>query len=208
MNALYQFFNQASRLVLDLDLDTKNRLAELENKTICIEFTVPILRFFLIPGKDGIAVIDQYDGEVEMTLTGPLSDFIRLGTQGVKSKFFSEGQITIQGNAEVGHAFQKILSGIDLDWEELLSRVIGDTPARKLGNVIRGLEWWVTQILELSRENLGDYLKEEKQLLATPLAVERLENSVDNFRADVDRLEQRIDKLWKSVFKSKQWKAV
>jgi len=204
MSVLHQFLNQASRWVIDLDPDTKNRLSELENKTICIELIAPTLRFFLTPGKDGIAVTDHHDGEAEVILTGPLSAFVRLGTQGAKSGVLSEGQVTMKGDAEVGQTFQKILSGLDPDGEELLSKVVGDMPARKLGNVIRGLEGWATRTLALSRENLGDYLKEEKRWLATPPAMERLEHSVDALRANVDRLERRTEALRESVFKSKK----
>jgi ubiquinone biosynthesis protein UbiJ len=101
----------------------------------------------------------------------------------------------MQGDVDTGQAFQKILAQLDLDWEELIARFIGDTPARKTGNILRELSQWARESAHLSRENLADYLVEEKRILASPLAMERLEKEVQQLRSDVDRIEQRMGRV-------------
>jgi len=105
----------------------------------------------------------------------------------------------VRGDAEVGQAFRKIIAELDLDWEELLARNIGDTPARKLGNALRGLGDWAEQSFAFARENAADYLSEEKQTLATDAAARRFERQVDQTRADVDRLAQRVQRIKRAI---------
>ena len=198
MNLLYQFLDKATHTLIDLDPDTKRKLTELEGKVLCIKIRSPDLTLYLLPGENGIEVRERIDDSPDVTLSGPLSAFIKLGLDAKgedRNRVFSEGGVTMEGNAEVGQAFQKAMSDLDIDFEELLSRYIGDTPARKVGVAAQGLRSWAEDAIDLSRENMADYLTEEKEVLVTPVKMERFEKSIDILRSDVDRLEQRIKKL-------------
>ena len=181
--------------MLEVDPDGRQKLAELEGKVLCIEITAPPLKLYLRPSSDGLEISEQSETEPDVTLSGSLMAFAKLGTSGVESRVLSDGQVTMQGDAETGQIFQKILTQLDIDWEEFLSLYIGDTPARKMGNVIRELGSWASESADLSMKNTAEYFQEEKRMLVTNLAMERFQNSVDELRADTDRLGQRLNRL-------------
>ena len=195
MDALTNFLDQIIRLLLDLDPDGREKLAGLKGKSFCLEVTAPQATLYLTPTDHGLKLASQRDSEPDVTLTGPLSAFIRLARPDSQSNLSADVQISMQGDAEAGQAFGKVLSQLDIDWEEGLSRLVGDIPARKTGNVLRDLNDWATESVELSRTNAAEYLQEEKRLLVTHLAHERFCNDVNDLRADVDRIEQRILRL-------------
>ena len=195
MDELVSFLNQTTRMLLDLDPDGREKLAGLKGRTFCIEVTVPQVTLYLVPTDHGLKFANECTGEPDVTLTGPLSAFIRLSRPDSQGNLSANSQISMHGDAEAGQAFGKVLSQLDIDWEEGLSRFVGDTSARKIGNVVRDLSDWATESMDLSRTNAAEYLQEEKRLLVTDLARERFRNDVNALRADVDRIEQRILRL-------------
>lgn len=195
MDALTAFLDRVTRLLLDLDPDGREKLAGLKGKSFCLEVTAPKITLYLIPTDRGLELRQERHGEPDVTLTGPLSAFIRLTRPDSQGNLSADNQISMRGDAEAGQAFGKILSQLDIDWEEGLSRLVGDTPARKMGNILRDLNDWAAESMDLSRTDAAEYLQEEKRLLTTPLAHERFCNDVNDLRADVDRIEQRIIRL-------------
>lgn len=195
MSVLVNFLDQTTQLLLDLDPDGKEKLVGLKGRIFCIKVTLPEITLYLVPDDHGLKLTSECVAEPDVTLTGPLTAFIRLAKSDSQSNVLTDGQISVHGSAEAGQALQNILSRLDIDWEELLSGFVGDTPARKIGNVVRDLSDWASESLDLSRTNAAEYFQEEKQWLITNPAVDRFRNNVDTLRADMDRIEQRINRL-------------
>ncbi len=203
MSLISGFLNQAASLLLDLDPDGKARFQRLEGKVICIELSKPPVSLLISPDRDGLKISTAKPGEensraeADVTLSGTLAAFLEVAREGTHSGVFSSGRITMQGDVEVGQVFQKAVMGFDLDWEELVSRFAGDTPARKAGVMARGFAQWGEETIAYSRENFADYLKEEVRILPSEVAVERFRRQVAELRADVDRFEKRLQRLRK-----------
>ena len=195
MDALTSLVERLSRSLLDLDPDGREKLAGLKGRIFCLEVTAPKITLYLIPDDRGLGLASECDGEPDVTLTGPLSAFMRLARPEARGNLSTDARISLRGDAEAGQALGKALSRLDIDWEEGLSKLIGDTPARKTGNILRDLNQWAVESVELSRSAVAEYLQEEKQLLATNLALERFCKEVNDLRADVDRVEQRTLRL-------------
>ena len=189
--------NKASATLIDLDPDSREKLAQLSGKTFCLEISAPPIKLYLLPTPHGIEFRREVEASPEVTLSGSLLAFVGL-RRGASSAPHDQ-RVTIHGDAELGQALHKILGQLDLDWEELLSHYIGDTPARKLANVVRELAEWGEKSFDLTRENAADYLREEKLILATPSAVARFEQTLHQTRADVDRLTQRIARIKRDI---------
>ncbi len=187
--------NRGVQDILSVDPDTAREIGQLQGKVFCIEMTLPPAVFYLIPKSGGILLAQEADVEPDVTLTGPMSTFLRLARQGSASRVLTDGQVIMQGDVEAGQRLQRILARFDFDWEELIARRLGDLPARQLGNVVRGISRWAGEMADLSRENVADLLTEEQQLAVSPSALRRLTNEVARLREDTDRLAQRLDRL-------------
>lgn len=198
-NRLLDALNRAARATIDLDPESKNKLAKLQGKVVCLELNAPPIILYLLPSVQGINFCRETGTEPDVTLSGDAIAFARLGAKELgrmdASRELHSGGVIFRGDAELGQVLQKILSELDLDWEELLSHYIGDTPAYKVGNALRGLGGWVRETRQLARENTADYLTEEKRVLITESDMQRFAEAVNCARADVDRLTRRIEKL-------------
>lgn len=176
--------------VLRLDPDTRSRLAALEGKVIAIEPEGLGLTLYLLPGVQGVRVLDQYAGEPTVHIRGaPLALARQWRGRG------SSNGVTIEGDAAVGRELQTALAQLDIDGEEQLSRLLGDAAAHQLGRFWRGFQAWGRQTGDLLGRNSGEYLQHELGILPPRPAVEQFLSAVDTLREDTDRLAARIERL-------------
>ena len=88
-----------------------------------------------------------------------------------------------------------MLQQIRWDFEEDLSRVVGDIPAHQLTQTGARVRQ------ELSRQALSlagmfaEYWLEEEPLIAKRVHLERFSSAIDALRDDAERLEKRLEKL-------------
>lgn len=103
--------------------------------------------------------------------------------------------VEIDGDSDLGTALAQVLRGLKWEYEEDLSRVIGDAPAHQLAAFGRdAMEGAHRQAWNLA-EMLGEYWQEEQPLLAKQRHVQQFVGAVDTLRDDFERLAKRIEKL-------------
>lgn len=180
----------ALNLAVRLDPDVRSRLAALEGAVIALEPVGLGLTLYLLPGASGIRVVDRYDGEPSVRIQGaPLA----LARQWRGQR--PAGDIVIEGDAAVGREFQTALARLDIDWEEQLSRLVGDAAAHQTGRFWRELQAWSRRTGDVLRRDGREYLQHELRVLPPRPAVEQFLSAVDTLREDVDRLAARIERL-------------
>lgn len=192
---LFEALNRGIKTVLSVDPDSAAALDELKGKVFCVRLTFPRVTLYLVVESGGFSVAPNSEQQADVTLEGSIFAFARLSGKGAGSRALTDGQVKLQGDAEAGQALQKIFAQFDFDWEELIAQTIGDTPARKVGNALRNSFDWASNSVELSQQNVADYLTEERQLIVSQIAMERFAEEVNRLRADTDRLEMRIERL-------------
>lgn len=186
---------------LSLDPDAAARMARLAGHCIAIELRGLDLTLFMLPGEQGIHIMDSIDAEdgVDTTLHGTPLALARLGLGANTGKTLFSGDVTITGDVETGQAFKAILDDMDIDWEEQLSHVTGDVIAHQLGNMARRAKSVISQGRATLEQDMGEYLKEELRVLPARIEVENFSADVNRLRSDVDRLAARIRRLQHSA---------
>ena len=101
----------------------------------------------------------------------------------------------VEGDGELAAAIAHVASNLRWDYEEDLSRVVGDVAAHRIGQSARRLSVWPGDAASSSARGIAEYLTEESHMLATPLQIESFVKDVDDLRDAVDRLDKRMDKL-------------
>jgi ubiquinone biosynthesis protein UbiJ len=182
---------------LKLDDETLPRFARLEGKIIRLHITGLDLNLYFLPSQQGIEVLGNYpdDGEVDATIKGSPLALMRLGTSSNAGETLLKSDVEIEGDTRVAESFSAILREVDIDWEELLSRLVGDTVAHQAGQAARSSSEWVKESLDAMRMNTGEYLSEEARLTPTDSEINYFMDQVDEARMAVDRLEARIKLL-------------
>ena len=101
----------------------------------------------------------------------------------------------VEGDMELAAAVSHVMSNLHWDYEEDLSKMVGDVAAHRLASGARRLSAWPAGAAESLARAMAEYLSEERHALATPLAVEEFTTEVDEIRDAVERLDKRIDRL-------------
>lgn len=182
---------------LALDPSGSARLGELQGRVIALELRGFDFGLFVLPGAGGVQLLGRYEGEPDATLIGTPLALLRLGARDDAAETLFSGDVEIRGDTELGQRFKTILDGIDIDWEEHLSRLTGDVIAHQLGRGARALRAWTARSLDSLALDAAEYLEEEGRWLARGAEVQRFVDEVDRLRSDVDRAEARIRRLRK-----------
>lgn len=185
----------ALNAALSLDPVTRDRLAALEGRVVGLEFRGLGVSLYLLPGHGGFQLLGDYAGEPDTRLSGTPFGLLRLGLAPMTGSGLFGGEVTITGDVELGQRFKAILDGLEVDWEEHLSHLVGDVVAHQLGNLARGFAAWGRKSLGSLARDTGEYLQEERGWLPHRYGVDDWLTEVDLLRSDVDRMEARVQRL-------------
>lgn len=185
---------QAVSAALRLDPDTPRRLARLAGAVIALELRGTPWTLYCLPHAEGIALRDACETPAQARLRATPLGFLRAAL-GEGTDLVFRGELEIVGDVELGQRFQRLLMGLDIDWEEQLARVVGDVAAHQLMRGARAGRAWSVAAGHALAQDLGEYLQDETRLLPPRALVEDYLRAVDVTRADVDRLEARVRRL-------------
>ena len=195
---LTEAFEASINLVLKQDTSTLKKIAELQGKTIAFELTDLELTLYIFPHTEGVQVQYLYEGQVDTTLQGSTLAFINMSLGDATDSFFS-GDVRIKGDLELGQKFNRIVKGLDLDWEELLSNYTGDLVAFKAGSLIRSFSAWGQNALQTLELDAREYVQDEGNLTPYPAELNEFAADISQLRNDAARLEARISRLQKQL---------
>ena len=184
--------------LLQSDPATLERLAALDGKVIALDFESTDVTFYMFPGAAGIRLQNDWEGEVDVHMKGEPAELMKMGMAGKSPLTPGKISVKIEGDLHVGQQFKKILDDMQIDWEELLSRRIGDSAAYHASQLLRGIHRRFNEAIRTTATNSSEYLRFEAGLLPTDWRVTEFINNVDRLREDADRLTKRVERLLNS----------
>jgi ubiquinone biosynthesis protein UbiJ len=104
-------------------------------------------------------------------------------------------EIRISGDAETAQLFQKLFKAARPDFEEELSRLVGDAAAHHFARAAREAFDFGRRALDTFSRNMGEFLTEESRDLPARPEVDAWIEQVDRLREDADRFESRLSLL-------------
>lgn len=188
--ALEKALNQC----LHMDPESLAQVTALEGKVIALEISGLGCLVYLVPTATGLRVQGVFEGEPDVTMRGGPFSLARLGMSEHPAEVFGHG-VEMTGDALLGRKVQRILDGLQLDWEEQLSHVGGDVVARQVGNTVRGLRDWGRNTVDTLGRDVAEYFQEESRDLVVKAELAPFLDGVDTLRVDVDRLSQQVKRL-------------
>jgi ubiquinone biosynthesis protein UbiJ len=100
--------------------------------------------------------------------------------------------VTISGDILFIQDLKTIFQRMDIDWEEQLSRLTGDSIAHKMGNGLRRLKKYHHQVHHSLMRSSQEYIQEEIRLSPTRAELNDFLNDVDTIRNDTERMAARV----------------
>ena len=180
-----------------LDPNYQTNLKQFANKVILIEIKEPKISFYLLCNGTAFQVHQHFEGKVDATISASFINFIFLALADEKEQQEQvlSKKVTISGNIKLAQSLQQYFSDLEIDWEEHLSHLTGDTIAYGVSllaeNLLQKRQQFHDEIIEKMMHELID----ETQDLVTKDEIADFVKQVDHCRNEVDRLEAKIKKL-------------
>jgi len=177
----------------------ERRLEALEGRSFRIRIDGLGIDLTLRAESGRLRVTGDDERPADATVRGTPLDLLRLARQrNLASRLHGSG-VELTGRVHVAEQFAELLRLALPDLEEEAARFIGDIPAHRAGNAVRGVAAWLRKAATALRLDTAEYLTEESRLLPTRYEAEALFAAVDTLRDDVDRAAIRIERLERSA---------
>lgn len=157
----------------------------------CVQLDLSIFKLTLVILENGSLASAGETAHPDAVISIPPSVLPRLLAKDESARL----QIKLSGDAHLAADVAKVLAQMRWDYEDDISRVLGDVPAHQLGEFARGSAQAAKDGIHNLAAMLSEYWQEEQPLLAKKRHVDQFNAEVDTLRADVARLEKRIEKL-------------
>lgn len=133
------------------------------------------------------------DADLMVTLKpSALVHFLRRNEEGLRALL---REVDLAGQADLAQVMQALLRELEWDFEEDLSRLVGDALANRMANTGRSLLAWQKDAALRLAQNFAEYWTEEHPLIARRDDVARFGADVIRARDEVDALERRLARL-------------
>jgi ubiquinone biosynthesis protein UbiJ len=176
----------------------RERLRPFAGRTL--KLLLPPLELDLIVDPEGYFSVNPASATdvcIELPAATRLLALRQEGTEGLLR------QARIEGNAEFASEVGFVLRNLRWDYEEDLSRWVGDIAAHRLATQGRKFLRWQNKAGHNLAENLSEYLVEERALLVSTNDLQSLSRDFQAFESQLDALEQRMQRLLQTTPKQR-----
>src|SRR3990167_11558090 len=156
MQALLQLLTKSLNTLLNLDPESKKRLQSLQGHAITIELLPFHFVFQCLFSADGVNLqaLELFQADTKLIGT-PLQFAGMMFAKTERQRFFSDDLI-ITGDAELGQRVVALFDELTIDWQENLSRVIGDVPTYHLNRTLNHGKNWLQHVSDTFANNLNE----------------------------------------------------
>ncbi len=189
---------KAINTALAMDPDTKPALHTLSGKAIALHITDWNIDMYCRYHDDGIQMSSSAPATVDTHIYGKLFGLMKVGIAKGDSTALFENKIEIEGDTTTGEQARALFQNLDIDWEEHLSRITGDSIAHHIGKGAKRLSKWLKSTACNTQQSTTEYLQYESQTLPCREEVDDFFQDIQQCRDDVERIEARINLLTQS----------
>lgn len=178
---------------LDYDPGSRIALSQLAPQVLAITITAPEFTFYVVPDMGGVSLLGHYEGDVTTQVQGSLAALTSL----IKSDRLNlkDTGVVLVGNTGFISDLQKILKNLDIDWEEILTRIFGDIIGHQGANIIRNKLSWAKDRVSNVQRLTSEFLTEELRILPSAPELNFFNAQVDELKLGADRVQARVEQL-------------
>lgn len=193
--ALCAALETALNAYLGQDAETAATLERIDGRLVAVHLEGLDLEFVLAPETSRLRVYGGLDDAPDAVIRATPLALLRVALAEQPAAALAGGDVRIEGDVEVGERLWGVLRAVEFDWEELMSRYIGDPLAHTLGANARDLGARLRRNFSHALDDLGEYVTEEARLSPARPELDDFLDAVDRLREDIDRLEARLARL-------------
>jgi ubiquinone biosynthesis protein UbiJ len=201
LNKIIKAVESAINTALAMDPIAQKHLKRLKDCTLAINISAPG-KLLYVGVEEHLTEADpesayrvtllgtQNQSDVE--IKGRLLSFIKLAATSDKNTLLRTKEIQMSGDSIRIQQIQAFLSVVRVDWEGILSSVIGDIPAHIIGTSLRhGLSFGLNLGQSLIRD-AEEFIKYELRLFPNKAVANKQFTAINKLQEASDKLEQKI----------------
>jgi ubiquinone biosynthesis protein UbiJ len=193
---LYGLLERALNEALRYDPATRERVATHRGRVLAVRCEQPPLAaYFLFTAEGSVEVYDSCETEIDATLNASALGFLRQLARPDPLSSAAGGPVRVDGDLHFARECVAMARAVDIDWEEPLSRLVGDVAARQAGELVRGVAGFLRKAASALTRDGSEFLRHELDLFPSRQALREFLTDVDELRLDTDRLEARALRL-------------
>jgi len=166
----------------------------LAGTSFTVQFSEFNYRLTFLPNANGLQLLDRYMGKSDVVVKGSIPAFARmlLEQQQLQS---ARGAVEVSGDVLMAQRFAELLSGLDIDWQDELSRFMGGAAAHQFGRIAKGLFSWGKKTAQTLQQETAAYLRDDSRDVLASDEMEEFVAGVEELGDDLDHLQVRLDRL-------------
>jgi len=183
-----------------MDHKLSKELSKYNGKILEIEVSVPSLDVFVFfyqstvqlrfTNEDDTNKADKRRGDnPDGKISGSASALLGILLRPDSDRSLVNRNVKISGDSEFIQEIQILFADMEIDWQEPLSKLIGDIPAHSVDQLLKKILSFTSDSARVVTGNIDEYLHEESRLVP-PL------NQVEMFDQDLDSLKLKLDRLY------------
>ena len=131
------------------------------------------------------------DGEFDAEVEGSPVDLVALAGP-APERLLRSGAVKVRGDTELLQRYRELGLLLRPDFEEELSRFVGDAPAHQLMRMAGGMAGFGRRVADTAVRNTAEYFAHESGDLVPAAEADAFMSDVDRLREDVDRAAARV----------------
>ena len=180
---------------LAYDPATQRELAALAGRILVINSTVPPLKIAIEPATAGLILHPFWNDEADTTLQGSLVAIIRLALSRDEQNSFAGTGVEVTGDTDLLRQCNQLLRNLDVDWEALLAKLVGDVPAHIVGEAVRNSNDLQAKTTSRVKSAVAELAQEELKLNPSAPEFDSFKEQIRLLSANTDRLLARLSRI-------------
>jgi len=193
MNSVIKKLENYVNKILSKDEHTLHKLKKINNKVIVFKFLNTKIKLYVIPVINGLSISMTSKRKADVLINTTPSNFIKMLLSSRYNVSGTPVDMQVEGDISIAHDFEKIMRDLEIDIEDPMSNLLGDTLSYQIVRFTRRIGEVSLKSSEIMIKNLSEYLKFEVEMLPDELLIDEFLKEVDSIRNDVERVSQRID---------------
>ncbi len=195
-NSLLGMAEIGGNRLLDFDEVALAGCRDMQGHCIAIDITDLGFHLYCHPGDWGIRLSRNPPSRaIDARISGRLMALVSLASEEDKVSTSIKERVNFDGDVALAQKLQRILTSLDIDWEEALARYSGDVLAVQIHQRARRFGDWLGQSADSLLQTSSEYLREEARLSPARVEFEQFQSRLTTLKNDVARTEARLQQL-------------
>lgn len=180
--------------LLSLDLQSRDRSKTLHGKVLKLELQgIPAIWLMFSPHQVDVLAAYEYPAHASLKLTWQGLQLLRQPEN--LTRYIREERLDLQGDPALFHAFSRLFSELNIDWEAQLSAYTGDVLAHWFFRGAKKIHQCASHQWQLTQQDLREAMTEEWKLAPGPLQLAAFCDDVNALAHESEQLLQRAERL-------------